>query len=211
MISKPVKYYLTSYSLLLLITLMPLIFYTQDELFLIINSWHTEFMDKFYYWLTYLGDGIVFAVLILGLLFISYRKALLGLTIFLVTALVAQLLKRIVFSEVLRPVAKLGEDHVLAIPEGVSPLMHNSFPSGHTTTAFALAFFLLVSFSNKINWFILLILALLVGYSRVYLTHHYPIDVWAGSIIGTAGALFLYLWLDPWLCNKFENRSILKR
>ena len=211
MISRSVRLYLTSYSILLLITLVPLIIYSQDELFLLLNNWHFKFLDSFFYWLTYLGDGIVFALIIVVLLFFSYRQAVLGLVIFLVTAGLAQLLKRVIFSDVLRPVANLGKEYVLAIPEGVTPLMNNSFPSGHTTTAFALSFFLLVSFHDKINWLLMLILALLVGYSRVYMTHHYPIDVWAGSIIGTIGAFFLYYWLDPWLNKKFSNRSILNR
>lgn len=62
-----------------------------------------------------------------------------------------------------------------------------SFPSGHTSTAFAVAISLGYFFPVTIAP--LISLAILVGISRIYLGVHYPSDVLVGSII--AWAVFL--------------------
>jgi membrane-associated phospholipid phosphatase len=60
-----------------------------------------------------------------------------------------------------------------------------SFPSGHTSTAFALATSVSLAYPK---WYIIapsFIWAATVGYSRMRLGVHYPSDVLAGAIIGT--------------------------
>lgn len=65
------------------------------------------------------------------------------------------------------------------IPE---PLISNSFPSLHTTLAFAFACTLFL-FNKKIgSWF--LAFAFLIGIARVYVGVHYPSDILFGIIIG---------------------------
>jgi undecaprenyl-diphosphatase len=68
-----------------------------------------------------------------------------------------------------------------------------SFPSGHTTEAFAsaTAIFLLFFNRKKFCW-IGFIWAGTVGASRVYLGVHYPFDVLAGMIIGTSVSYLVY-------------------
>lgn len=68
------------------------------------------------------------------------------------------------------------------------PLFVHSFPSGHTTTAFAFATAIGV-FYPKTRW-PLYSLATLVGLSRIYLGAHFPIDVLGGAIIGVFSGLF---------------------
>lgn len=72
-----------------------------------------------------------------------------------------------------------------------------SFPSGHTTEAFAAAMaFTILYFKDK-KWvaFISFAWALMVASSRVYLGVHYPFDVFAGMIIGSTVSFCLYYFV----------------
>ena len=76
-----------------------------------------------------------------------------------------------------------------------------SFPSGHTSTAFATAAALSITF-NK--WYVAVpayAWATGVGYSRINLGEHYPSDVLVGAIVG-AGSAYLCKWLNKKYFNK---------
>ena len=205
------KKYLVAYTIVLVLTLIPQLIQDQETLFLAINSNHNRLLDTFFYLITYFGDGLAYVALIVILLFYSFGKALNGLIIFLSTALIAQVLKRFLFADRIRPFGMLSEQYQLHIPEGVSPIVSLSFPSGHTVTAFAMATFLVLVYPKLKLWFPLLLLAILTAYSRIYLTHHFPIDVWAGSLIGTTGALAMYYLLGQKIEDKFGHKSLLNR
>ena len=70
-----------------------------------------------------------------------------------------------------------------------------SFPSGHTTAAFALAMSASLLVASPTVRLVFLILAFGVGFSRVYLAVHYPSDVLAGALIGTSFALIVHLFM----------------
>ncbi len=78
-----------------------------------------------------------------------------------------------------------------------------SLPSSHATNIFAAAFFL--SWYFRPWWPLCFLVALMVGYSRVYLGVHYPFDVLAGAIAGTLCALVL-IWPTDRAIAWFENR-----
>ena len=63
---------------------------------------------------------------------------------------------------------------------------YQSFPSGHTTTAFALAF--VIGFLSRRWLWPMLAVAAVVGVSRVAVGAHYPTDVLGGLVVGTLGA-----------------------
>jgi undecaprenyl-diphosphatase len=68
-----------------------------------------------------------------------------------------------------------------------------SFPSGHTTTSFALA--VVVAWHFPLWTVPLLVMAGLVGYSRVYVGVHFLSDVAAAAAIGMASAAATIAWL----------------
>jgi undecaprenyl-diphosphatase len=67
-----------------------------------------------------------------------------------------------------------------------------SFPSGHTAGAFALA----MSTSAVSPWLLtpMLVVASTVGYARMYLGVHYPLDVAAGAVVGMLTGSIVALW-----------------
>ncbi len=71
-----------------------------------------------------------------------------------------------------------------------NPLIDYSFPSGHTTSSFAIA----VAFAlHSIAFAIFLIpLAIIVGLSRMYLGLHYPTDVLFGGLLGSVTSITIY-------------------
>jgi undecaprenyl-diphosphatase len=66
-----------------------------------------------------------------------------------------------------------------------------SFPSGHTACGFS---FVIILFLAKNKWWIpSLILACLIGFSRMYLYVHFPTDVLCGALCGIVfGAISYY-------------------
>lgn len=89
-----------------------------------------------------------------------------------------------------RPYVELG---LMAADMLVLTDPYLSFPSGHTTTAFATATVVFVYFKR---WRIIAIIsAAIAGLARIYLMVHYPSDVLAGALIGTGTALcIIYLY-----------------
>lgn len=67
-----------------------------------------------------------------------------------------------------------------------------SFPSGHTAVAFVIATILSLNFHKKYIVIPVFVWAALVAYSRLVLGMHYPSDVLAGAIIGTASSWLVY-------------------
>jgi membrane-associated phospholipid phosphatase len=82
-----------------------------------------------------------------------------------------------------------------------------SFPSGHTTSAFATA--TAMSLSCR-KWYVTVpsyTYAGLVAYARMRLGVHYPTDVLAGMIIGTGSGLLIWQ-LDKMIVKKREKKKV---
>ena len=186
--------YLIGLLMFIIVSTLLLISMGKADSFLYLNQWHNPSFDAFFDKYTFLGDGL-FAVILSTILFFFLKTQRLSLEIlssFIVSGLLAQLLKHIFKHP--RPKAFFTEGQYNHFIEGVSINNYVSFPSGHTTTAFALTFILSTYTKNPLLQLIFLLLAILAGYSRIYLAQHFLEDVLAGAILGSIfSALTLYV------------------
>ena len=158
----------------------------------LVNFSHFRFLNIVFTCISFLGNGY-FAVGLSFLYILNNRTTIVGIQLllaFIVSGLLAQFLKKIF--NLPRP----REFFNNTIYESILTNAHGgytSFPSGHTTTAFACAFILCHIYKGKLVQVGLFIIAVLVAYSRVYLGHHFVEDVLAGAVLGT---------LSSWLIVK---------
>jgi membrane-associated phospholipid phosphatase len=156
----------------------------------------------FFYYITYLGDGRMAGVILLGILLYNVRLGLYSLFSFLNATIAATTLKYVYFDNEHRPFYffQYIELHDVKYVDGVDLHIHNSFPSGHATQAFAIL--MCVAFSSSKQWvkLLCLLLAILTSFSRVYLSQHWLIDITAGSAIG------LFFSIIYWKFFIYHNR-----
>lgn len=180
---------------------------------LAINGVHTPFLDTFFTYWTYVGDGIFTAISALLIVLIVFKKYRYSTFVFGAIALVlcgifSQFLKRAIFPDASRPLKYIGDNILYLVPD-IEVHMSNSFPSGHTTAAFTFfAFASLALFrENKIMQFFMALFAILVGYSRMYLSQHFLEDVVTGAVLGIF-TYFVAYWIVSLL--PFKNGIIQK-
>lgn len=184
------------YLLFVLMLSALLLFNSKADLHLWLTSFHTPASDVFFHYYTYVGDWIPYAIAGAWLLY-KYRMALFIVLTQLATGLVSQIIKHALNEP--RPLLYFKQNFpAIRLHEVAGEHLHSvhSFPSGHTTTAFA--FFLALALYTKkpALHFLYFVLAVLVGYSRIYLSQHFALDVFAGSIIGVSVTILCKYYFD---------------
>ena len=166
---------------------------------------------------TKLGEEFAYFFILILLLFYSYRQALVVPFLGLSVTIVAFLAKQVFAHD--RPYLyfnKQGIFETITTVEGVTLNGGaNSFPSGHTMSAFALYAFLAFCLpSKKIGAVLLFAIALMVGLSRVYLVQHFFQDIYLGALIGTLIAIvwyFLQYRIFPYPLQPLDGAVSLRR
>jgi membrane-associated phospholipid phosphatase len=186
--------------------------FSREAIFFAVNSHNYPWADAVAPYFTDLGNGNTIIVLSAILLLFNYRAAFLMASSYAITSIIAQIVKFIFDAP--RPFfyfqSQLNHIHLV---KGVYMLRLHSFPSGHTQTIFSAMVVVVYLIKNK-KWApVLLLLAVLVGYSRMYLSEHFFEDVVAGSAIGV---FFTVAWLryidsKAFLQNPKWNRGLLRR
>ena len=186
---------------LALILAVALLIVPKAELHLALCQPHTAFLDKVVPLFTNLVDWLPYLIVVLLLFYRAGWSTFLASNL-LLTTLIVQPIKHIVHAP--RPLTWFAEympDITLPLVEGVRMNHWLSFPSGHTATFFALFFCvsIILCAENIKGKYILSFLCFLCAsfgaYTRIYLSQHFALDIFAGILIAVCSTLILYFFL----------------
>jgi membrane-associated phospholipid phosphatase len=137
--------------------------------FLFFNTDGGALMDQFFKWATWGAEGWVW-IPYLSVVVVLFKKDFkLIILNFLLSTLITQIPKNFIWDKISRPIASgIPLDEIHTVP-GVVMHSWNSFPSGHTATAFTLFLLTVYLFPTKWTFAIGIIYAIICAYSRVYL------------------------------------------
>lgn len=186
---------------------------------------HNDFLDFIVPLITHLGDAGIFWILLTIVLLIIPKTRHIG-----VASLVALVFDIVICNGCIKPLVMRcrpgwlmffegGPDWIREMEMLVEFPNDHSFPSGHTAASFASAVAILGTLSKKYKgWGIAaIVLATLIGLSRLYVCVHWPTDVIAGAIIGIVCGIIgwelgkpLYKFIDKKLTQFKESRKAKK-
>ena len=203
-------------SLILIVVLgLALLCVPKGDLHLFLCDRHTHARDIFYRYYTRVAEWFPYIVCIALLLFRRVGDGVFATACMLGSALTTQLCKHLVNAP--RPTTWFATHmHDITLPtvDGVHMNEWFSFPSGHTTSFFALAFVLciLVTRSPRLPMtprilvqILLFIAAALGAYSRIYLSQHFALDVFAGIVVGIGITMLFYVLFRHFDDKKWYN------
>jgi membrane-associated phospholipid phosphatase len=173
-------------------------FDTRVFVFLNLHGYRSDWLDQVVWQVTQLGS-MVAAFFVAGLFYLlHYRRVAVEIVLGTITVwLVVEVVK--LLTQRARPFIAVEGARLVGWRE-----RGGSFPSGHTTQTFFLVTLLAHRFQQDIAGTIALYaFAVLIGLTRIYVGAHYPRDVIAGALLGTAWGVLVAL-VDPyWLSLRF--------
>lgn len=159
------------------------------------------FLNPIVQFITSLGDKGFFWILVCILL-LSFKKTrrigTVAGTALLLNALVVNVILKTQIMRVRPFVLEEGLSLITRLPKD------SSFPSGHTSASFATAVVLFKGLP-KYAGIPALMLAFLIGMSRLYVGAHFPTDVLAGAVIGTVAALAAWWYYKKYIFKDLDR------
>lgn len=190
-----IRFFFIPYLIILVTCLFIKLTESREDIYFLVNKHHDVFGDHFFSYATDFGNGLAVPIIAVILLMYSYRNAFLLVSSFILTVIVSQAIKFAYHAP--RPIMYFKDElNRIYLVKGIHMLEWNSFPSGHTVQAFTLATVLSYITQAKKWGFVYLLLALFIGYSRMYLSQHFFEDVTAGSMIGTMVTVMWIAFID---------------
>lgn len=181
-----------------------------QELLVKINSWHSPFFDE---WMWQISHQWMWMPLYVFFIYVIFKKFKLASAVMILVGvglcfLLADRISVMVFKEVIlryRPTHHLEIGPHLHLYEKSNGEFYRGgqygFVSSHAANFFALSTYLFLLLKKQSKWWgLLFIWAILIGYSRMYLGVHYPLDVIGGALLG----IFIG-WLVFKLLTKFAK------
>jgi membrane-associated phospholipid phosphatase len=175
-------------------------FYSRETVFLLFNKDLGQAGDIVFYYISYLAEGWIWIPYFMILFGWFKKDAIFILLNFLISTLLTQIPKNLIWDNVSRPMASgIPQDQIHRV-SGVDMHLWNSFPSGHTATAFTLFLVTVFYFPKKVVLTVGAIYAMACGYARVYLGQHFPLDIAGGIMVA-----ILTLILSIYISHKIKN------
>lgn len=204
----------------------------KGDLHLFLCDRHTPAGDVFFRYYTHVAEWFPYALCVLILLLCRVGDAAFAASCQALSALTTQIIKHIVNAP--RPLKWFELNHPdIQLPLAPGVDVHNwfSFPSGHTTSFFALFFALSILASKSLTeqpvqqhssltaqrsysvavQLLLFIAAALGGYSRIYLSQHFALDVLGGTCVGLLITVVCYAVFSRFEDKKWYNYRILTK
>ncbi len=179
--------------------------YGKNAFFLLLNTDLGNFADYFFRFFSDLGDGLLWIPLLIYYLLKEGKKLLPFLvSCFAITTIITQVCKQVIIPGELRPTRAITSEFIHLV-NGVTVHSAASFPSGHTATAFVFYLIFCLVFKNSLWLIIGLLYALIVGYSRIYLAQHFPLDI-AGGIIVAVVSVIIALFIQAAYNKRYLNK-----
>ena len=205
MLDKAPNLYIKARNLSLLVALLLIgtsAYFGRIPVFLFLNTDGGFFMDQFFKWATWGAEGWVW-IPFLAIMFGWFKKDFKLIVLnFLLSTLLTQIPKRFIWDTISRPIASgIPLDEIHTVP-GVVMHAYNSFPSGHTATAFTLFLLTIYLFPTKWVFAIGAIFAMICAYSRVYLGQHFPMDLGGGILVAV-----ISVQLSIMIVQKISNKN----
>lgn len=145
--------------------------------------------DRMFVTATFLGDGYLWASLALGMLLfggaVDRRYVGIGFFVTVVNIVIFRVIKTLT-GRVRPESVKEKEERLRTRIDGYS------FPSGHATTSFGLAWVVFNCYPHVAVQTSVYIVAATIAFSRVVVREHYPLDVLGGAILGSVVAAALF-------------------
>ncbi len=153
-----------------------------------------KFIDFFFFYMTYFGDGRIAPILIILILLYNIRLGIYVTTSLILATSFSSILKHYFFNDVYRPsfVFEWYNHTPITYIKDEFLYIANSFPSGHSTQVFSIFMCLIFFTKNNFLKFLFFSVAVLTAISRTYLSQHWLVDITVGSIIGTGFSIVFY-------------------
>jgi len=213
-----------SLSLMLLLGIgLALFLVPKGDLHMLLCDRHTSARDIFYRYYTHVAEWFPYIICVSILLFGRVGDGLMASCCMVFSALTTQLFKHLINAP--RPItwfAANRPDVQLPLVDGVRMNEWYSFPSGHTTSFFALAFVVCILLTKEksqitnhksqiVLQIILVLLAALGAYSRIYLSQHFAMDVFGGVVVGLTISVLCFAIFYRYMGQKWYNYRLFSK